>query len=305
MPLVQCVPNFSEGRRTAVVEAIVQAITSASVHLLDFSSDPDHNRSVMTFVGEPQAVLEAAFRGVAKAAALIDLRQHNGVHPRIGAADVVPLIPLRDISLAACADLARQLGARIGDELSLPVYLYEAAAMRPERTNLTYVRRDPYETLVETIQRDPTRAPDYGSAQLGAAGAVAVGARAPLIAFNVYLDTNDVEIAKSIARAIREAGGGLPYVKALGLLVNGQAQVSMNLTDFHITSLFDIVKAIEIEAMRHGTTITHTELIGLIPQAALFDTALQYLKLPPAARSQILEHRLGAVTGDYREVLFE
>lgn len=305
MPLVECVPNFSEGRRKDVIDAIVGAITAAPVHLLDVSSDPDHNRTVVTFVGEPEVVYEAAYRGIEAAACHIDLRQHQGVHPRIGAADVVPFVPLRDISLDTCAALARQLGQQVAETLSLPVYLYEAAALRPERANLAVVRRDRYETLVTTIQTDPERIPDYGPSMLGSAGAVAIGARHPLIAFNIYLDTPDVEVARQIAGTIRESGGGLPYLKAIGVLVNGQAQVSMNIIDFRKTSLHTIFEAVRQAAQNHHTRITHSELVGLIPQAALFDAALASLQLPPSTRQQILEYRVGAETDDYRELPFE
>jgi glutamate formiminotransferase len=300
--LVECVPNFSEGRRTDIIEAITTAISSAEIHLLDRSSDPDHNRTVVTFAGEPEAVYEAAYRGIETASRLIDLRQHQGVHPRIGAADVVPL---RDISLSECAVLARRLGQRVADRLELPVYLYEEAALQPERKNLAYVRRDPYELLITTIQTQPDRKPDFGPMRLSSAGAVAIGARAPLIAFNVYLNTAKVEIAREIARTVRASGGGLPYLKAIGVSVKGQAQVSMNVIDFRQTSLPTILETVRAEAARHGASITHTELVGLIPQSALFDAALAYLQLPPATREQILEYRVGAATGDYRELPFE
>jgi glutamate formiminotransferase len=304
--IIECIPNFSEGRRPHIVAAIVEAITSASpVYLLDSSSDPDHNRSVVTFAGEPEHVLEAAFAGIRAAVSLIDLNAHHGKHPRIGAADVVPFVPLRAISLAECAELARRLGQRVGEELGLPVYLYEAAALWPERANLAVVRADPYERLRETIISDPNRAPDFGPSRLGPAGAVAIGARGPLIAFNAYLDTDDVSIAQLVARAVRTSGGGLPYLKALGLLVNGQAQVAMNVVDFRRTSLFDIMEAVRREAAKHGATVTHTELVGLIPQAALIETALLHLGLPLETSAQILENRLGSVTGDYREIFFD
>lgn len=305
MPLVECVPNFSEGRRLDIVQKIVDAIASANVHILDYSSDADHNRSVITFAGEPQQVVEAAVRGAHEAAQHINLDIHQGVHPRIGAADVIPFIPLRGISLEDCAALARDAGRRIADELGIPVYLYEAAAIRPERRNLAYVRRDPYEALKHTIHADPDRTPDYGTARLGTAGASAVGARMPLIAFNVYLNTPDVEIARSIARAIRESGGGLPYLKALGLKVKGMAQVSLNVIDYRQTGLFEIFEALHTQVSAHGVEIVESELIGLIPQNALLDCALSYLKLPALARSQVLEHRVGAATGDYRELPFE
>lgn len=305
MALVECVPNFSEGRRADVIQAIVDAVKAQPVHLLDVSSDTDHNRTVVTFAGEPEPVLEAAFQSIATAARLIDLRQHDGVHPRIGAADVMPLIPLRDISLAECAILAKKLGERVADDLHIPVYLYEAAAQRPERSNLAVVRKDPYEILTTTIKTDPDRAPDFGPSELGSAGAVAIGARNPLIAFNVYLATADVEIARAIARIVRESGGGLPHLKAIGVLVNGQAQVSLNVIDFRQTSLFTIMERVREVVQQHGTTITHTELVGLMPQAALIDAALAYLQLPAADSSKILEYRVGETTGDYRELPFE
>ncbi|MDX1991597.1 MAG: glutamate formimidoyltransferase [bacterium] len=306
MRLVECVPNFSEGRRAEVIDAVRAAIVSVDgVYLLDVSSDADHNRMVITFAGEPEIVGEAAFRAVEAAATLIDLEAHNGVHPRIGAADVVPFIPLRGVTMAECVALARRVGERIGRELALPVYLYEQAALHPERRNLAVVRRDPYEVLRTTIQTDTSRLPDFGPALLGKAGAVAVGAREPLIAFNAYLNTSDVQVAVEIARAVRESGGGLPYLKALGLLVNGMAQVSMNVIDFRKTSLFTILEAVKGEAARHGVIVAHTELVGLIPQSALIDAALSYLQLPPQTRDLILEKRLGEQTGDYHEVLFE
>lgn len=305
MPLVECVPNFSEGRRTEVIQAIVAAITSVPVLLLDTSSDIDHNRTVVTFAGELEAVSEAAFRGIEAASLHIDLNQHQGVHPRIGAADVVPFIPLRGISLEACVPLARNLGQRVADKLQIPVYLYEAAALRPERQNLAVVRRDRYEILKETIHTNPEREPDFGPSKLGSAGASAIGARMPLIAFNAFLNTDDVEIAKSIALNIRESGGGLPYLKALGLLVHGQAQVSMNVIDYRKTSLFAIMERLRDEAAKHNVTVVNTELVGLMPQAALLETALAYLQLPPPTYSQILEYRLGNLTGDYQELPFE
>lgn len=304
-PLIECVPNFSEGRRPEVIAAIVAAVESAPVHLLDVSSDADHNRTVVTFAGAPAPVMEAAFRAVASAAQQIDMEAHHGEHPRIGAADVVPLIPMRGISLDACAALAHQLGARIGAELALPVYYYEAAATRPDRVNLADVRRGGYEALKNDIATAPARLPDAGPARVGPAGAVLVGARGPLIAFNAYLDTDDVEIARQIAVTIRTSGGGLPYLKALGLLVHGRAQVSMNVIDFRQTSLLSIMERLRIEAARYGVRVAETELVGLVPQAALVNTALDALQLPSETRHRMLESRLGNVMGDYREILFE
>jgi glutamate formiminotransferase len=304
--LVECIPNFSEGRRLDVIESIVAAITSVSgVHLLDSSSDPDHNRTVITFAAAPEVVGEAALRGIRAAAQAIDLNHHSGEHPRIGAADVVPFVPLRGVTLADCVQIARELGRRVGAELGLPVYLYEQAATVPKRANLAHVRRYPYEQLRQRITADPALKPDYGPNRLGPAGAVAIGARGPLIAFNAYLDTAEVEIARQISQTVRASGGGLPGIKALGLLVDGQAQVSMNVVDYRRTSLFTVLEAVRAEAVRHGVRVTRTELVGLVPQAALIDSALAYLGLPAEARELVLEGRLGAATGDYREIEFE
>lgn len=305
MALIECVPNFSEGRDEKTIGAIVAAIRAADVHLLDVSSDVDHNRTVVTFAGEPNAVLAGAYNGIKAAAANIDLTKHAGVHPRIGAADVVPLIPLRGISLAECAALARELAQRVGAELNLPVFLYEAAALQAGRTNLADIRRGGYEKLQARMDTDPNMKPDYGAAQLGKAGAVVIGAREPLIAYNAYLNTDNVQIAKRIASAVRASSGGLPHLKALGLLVDGRAQVSMNVVDYRQTSLFDVMQAVDAQAAEHGVQVTETELIGLVPQAALLDAALAYLRLPLHTRAQILEQRVGAATNDYREIPFE
>lgn len=304
-PLIECVPNFSEGRRADVIEALVTAIRSTDVHLLDYSSDVDHNRTVITFAGAPDAVVEAAFRAIRTAAEHINLDEHAGQHPRIGAADVIPLIPLRNASLDLCVKLAHQLGKRVGAELDLPVYFYEAAALRPDRANLANLRRGGYEALKTLLPTDSDWQPDAGPARMDSAGAVAIGAREPLIAFNAYLDTDDVQVAQQIAEAIRSSGGGLPYVKALGLLVNGRAQVSMNVVDYRRTSLFTIMDAVRSEARKRGAAVTHTELIGLLPREALIDTALACLQLPPETQSQILETRLGEHTDDYRTLTFE
>ena len=306
MPLIECIPNFSEGRDPEVIAAIRDAIADvAGVLLLDVSSDADHNRTVITFAGEPDVVAAAAFAGIAQAATRIDLSSHDGVHPRVGAADVVPFVPLRDATPADCAQIARDVGQRVGTELNLPVYLYEAAATRPERVNLADVRRPRYEGLRDLIDHDPAWQPDYGPAQIGPAGAVVIGARQPLIAFNAYLNTDDVTIAQQIALAIRTSGGGLPHLKALGLMVNGQAQVSMNVIDFRQTGLHAIMQAVDTEAAKHSVLVTHTELVGLIPQAALVDAALASLRLPQATRTLILEERMGNMTGDFRPIQFE
>ncbi len=295
-PLVECIPNFSEGRRTEVINAIVKAIQTAdAVRLLDVSSDADHNRSVVTFVGSPEAVEKAAFAGIKAAAQHIDLDQHQGEHPRIGATDVVPFVPIRDVTMADCVAIAQRLGKRVGEELNIPVYLYEAAATRPDRENLENVRRGEYEGLKEAIYTDPLRMPDFGPAALGKAGATVIGARPPLIAFNVYLTTNDVEIANKIAKAVRHSNGGLRFVKALGLLVEGRAQVSMNLTNFSKTPIYRAVELIRREAQRYGVSIAFTELIGLTPEDALIDCARWYMQLDAFHPDQLMERRLQSV----------
>ena len=267
-PIIEAVPNFSEGRRAGVIDELAAAVERSGARLLDRTSDADHNRTVFTVAGPPEPVLQGLFNAVEAAVARIDLRRHRGVHPRLGAADVVPLVPIRNSTLADCARLALQLGRRIGIELDLPVYLYGEAATRRERRDLADVRRGEYEALVRDI-RDPRRAPDFGPAKVGPAGAVVVGARPLLIAFNVFLRTADVAVARTIARQIRERDGGLPAVRALGLLVDGRAQVSMNLVDYQATSPHTAVEAVRRQAARNGVEIDRSELIGLIPQGAL------------------------------------
>lgn len=291
--LVECVPNFSEARRPEVVRAIQEAIQAVpEVQVLDRHSDLDHNRTVITFVGPPQAVEEAVFRGIARAAELIDLEEHRGEHPRIGATDVVPFVPISGVSMEECAEMARRLGRRVGEQLDIPVYLYENAASRPERQNLENLRRGQYEGLKVEILTRPERAPDFGPARLGPAGATVIGARPFLIAYNVYLTTSEVAIAEKIARAIRHSSGGLRFVKALGLLVEGRAQVSMNLTDFRKTPLARVQEMIRREAARYGVAIHHSELVGLIPEDALIEAATWYLQLDQFEEQQVLERRL-------------
>jgi len=291
--LIECIPNFSEARRPEVIDQIAAAVTSVEeVHLLDRSSDFDHNRTVLTFAGPPQAVERAAFRAIKTASELIDLNKHTGEHPRIGATDVCPFVPLSDVSMDECVAIAKRLGQRVGEELKIPVYLYEQAATRPERENLENIRRGQYEGLKEEIGINPDRKPDYGPSALGPAGATVIGARNYLIAYNVYLTSDDVEIAKKIAKTIRHSSGGLRYIKALGLLVEGRAQVSMNLTDYHKTSIALAVETIRREAQRYGVGIHHSELVGLIPQEALVDTAIWYTQLDAFDKGQILESRL-------------
>jgi len=299
-PLIECVPNFSEGRDPAVIAALTAAIAAHPVGLLDVTSDADHHRTVITFAGSPEAVSAAMFEAARVAVQCIDLTRHSGEHPRVGAVDVVPFVPLRGVTLADCAALAQRFGARVGAELEIPVYLYEAAARRPERQNLAAVRRPRFEGLRALISCDPAWMPDEGPAQIGSAGAMIVGARIPLIAFNLFLTTADVTIARAIAAVVRESGGGLPSVKALGLLVDGRAQVSLNLTDYRRTGLYAVIQAVREQAARHGTAVERTELIGLIPQAALIAYAADSLGLPLAQAANTLENRLGAVLGDYR-----
>ncbi len=294
--LVECVPNFSEGRDVALVDRIVARMMAVpGVRLLDKSMDAGHNRSVVTIIGNPEAVGEAAFRGVAEAAKLIDLRHHQGEHPRMGAADVVPFIPIRGVEMADCVDLARRVGERIGRELSIPVYLYEEAATRPERRNLADVRSPQFEGLLKLVGTDPTRTPDFGPNALHpSAGAVAVGARHLLVAYNVYLNTADQSIAKAIARAVRHQTGGLRYVKALGIAPNeaGRVHVSMNLVNTSGTPIHRVVEMIRSEAARYGVTTVESEVVGLVSTDALMGAAEHYLQLNSFSRSQLLEYRL-------------
>jgi glutamate formiminotransferase len=268
-PLIECVPNFSEGRSQAVVEAIVAAMAVDGVSLLDYSLDADHNRSVVTIVGPPPAVVESAVRGAGKAAELIDLTSQQGVHPRIGAADVIPFVPVRDISLEQCVLFARQAGAALWNRHGIPVYFYEAAAARPDRALLEDVRRGQFEGLRDAVRREAARRPDIGGPDLHpTAGASAVGARRFLIAYNLYLNTADVAKARAIAREIRASGGGLTGVKAMGVLAHGEAQISMNITDFRQTPVSHVYAAVKEKAARFGVAPVRGELIGLLPLAA-------------------------------------
>lgn len=292
-PLVECIPNFSEARRPEVVDRIAAAITSVEgARLLDRSSDLDHNRTVITYAGPPEAVEEAAFRAIKTASELIDLNHHTGEHPRIGATDVCPFVPISGVTMDDCIAIAKRLGERVGRELQIPVYLYEYAATSPERTNLENIRKGQYEGLKSEIEINLNRKPDYGPAKLGSAGATVIGARNPLIAFNVYLTTDDAGIAKKIAKAIRQSSGGLRYVKGLGLLVEGRAQVSMNLTNFRESPIGRVVEMVRREAARYGVGIHHSELVGLIPQEALVDATVWYTQLDQFSPDQILESRL-------------
>jgi glutamate formiminotransferase len=292
--LVECVPNFSEGRRKDIIDEIVNAVVIPGVRLLGREMDPNHNRAVVTLAGEPEAIEKAAFRGISAAARLIDLDLHRGEHPRIGAADVVPFVPISGVSMGECIRMARRLGERVARELDIPVYLYERAALRPERRDLAYIRRGEYEALKQEIATNPDRAPDYGPKRIGRAGATAIGARPYLIAYNVNLATSDLQIAKDIAGVVREKGGGLPCVKALGLELKdrGIVQVSMNLTDFTVIGMLAAFNAVKAESDKRGVPIIESELVGLVPLKALTQLAAQAIKLPGLDASQILEIRL-------------
>ena len=292
-PLVECIPNFSDARRPDVIEKIMQSISQVDgVHVLDKHSDQDHNRTVITFIGPPAAVEEAAFQSIKTAASLINLDEHVGEHPRIGATDVVPFVPITDINMVECVEIARRLGKRVGEELGIPVYLYEEAAARPERQNLENIRRGQYEALKEEMGKVAERKPDFGPEKVGTAGATVIGARQPLIAFNAYLTTGDVTIAQKIAKGLRASTGGWRYVKAMGVLVEGRAQVSMNMTNYRQSPLGRVVESIRREAERYGVGIHHTELVGLIPQEALTDAAVWHLQLDTFKPDQVLESRL-------------
>jgi len=293
--LVECVPNFSEGRRPAVIEEIVGSIrTVQGIKLLDYSHDESHNRSVVTFIGEPGPVKEAAFQAAQKAAALIDMAKHEGGHPRMGATDVIPFVPVSGVDMKECVEMAQELGRRLAEELKIPVYLYEEAATRPERKNLSDVRRGQYEGLLEAI-KEPGREPDFGPAAVNPrAGVTAVGARPPLIAYNINLDTGDVEIAKKVAGAIRGSSGGFPSIKGLGIFIEetGQAQVTINVCDYRKVPLHRVFELVKLEAARYGVQVTDSEIVGLTPMEALVDAAQFYLRLSGLERGQVLENRL-------------
>jgi glutamate formiminotransferase/formiminotetrahydrofolate cyclodeaminase len=295
--LVECVPNFSEGRRHEVIATIRDAIAAVrGVSILDVSSDPSHNRTVITFVAPADTVGDAAFAGVRAARETIDLTTHSGEHPRMGATDVVPFVPLDGTTMDECVAIARAVGARIGAELEIPVYLYERAATRPDRENLADVRRGQFEGLRDLIGRDPAREPDFGPARIHpTAGAIAVGARPFLVAYNVYLGpASNLAAAKAIAKAVRASSGGLPAVKALGLEVDGQAQVSMNLVDTERTPLSRAYEAVRTEAAAHGVTPTWSEIVGLVPERVLFEAGARHVQLRDFSPEQVLERKIRA-----------
>jgi glutamate formiminotransferase len=294
--LVECVPNFSEGRDKSKIDAILEAMKMDGVYLLDREMDADHNRCVITLVGDPVDIAEAAIRGVGRAAELIDLTKHTGAHPRLGAADVVPFIPIEGVTLEDCVAIARRVGKEIWKRYQVPVYLYEAAAQTPERQNLENVRRGQFEGIREEVKTNPARKPDFGDAALHpAAGATIVGARKFLVAYNVYLNTPDVEIAKKVAKSIRFSNGGLRFVKGMGVGVRGLAQVSMNLTDTDQSPIARVFEYVKREAARYGVMPLSSEIVGLIPKKALEDAAEWFLQVENFDSSLILENRLAAV----------
>ncbi len=294
--IVECVPNFSEGRDKEKIELIAKTIATAPrVLVLDYTMDADHNRSVITFAGEPEAVVEAAVRAAAAAIELIDLNKHGGEHPRMGALDVLPFVPIRGVTMEECVVIARNAGERIANELEIPVYLYEKAATRPDRVDLADVRRGEFETIRETIESDPDRKPDFGARRVHpTAGAIAVGARLPLVAFNINLATDDLSIAKKIARSVRGSDGGLQYAKALGLELKSrrQTQVSMNLVNYEQTPIYRAFEMVKREAGRYGVAVTGSEIVGLVPQAALDACTEFYMQLENFSEDLILEKRL-------------
>ena len=291
--IVECIPNFSEARRPEVVDTIIAAVASVSgVRVLDRHSDKDHNRTVLTFVGTPEAVEEAAYLGIAKAAELIDLNHHQGEHPRMGATDVVPFVPIAGVTMQECVEMARRLGKRVAETLDIPVYFYEDAAIRQDRVNLEDIRRGEFEGIKETIATDPYREPDLGPRRMGPAGATVIGARQPLIAYNIFLNTPDVSIAQKIARRVRNSSGGFHYVKGMGVLVEGLAQVSMNLTNFHRSPMAQVTEFVRREAERYGVGIHHSEIVGLVPSQAMVNAARYYMQMDGFENDQLLENRL-------------
>jgi glutamate formiminotransferase/formiminotetrahydrofolate cyclodeaminase len=301
LKLVECVPNFSEGRRKEVIDAVVAEVRSRNVKVLDIESDADHNRSVLTFVGAPDAVKDAALAVSAKAIELIDLNRHKGQHPRMGAVDVVPFIPISDVTMDECVELARDFGKEYATRFSVPVYLYEAAATRPHRTNLADVRKGEFEGLRDEIGKNPDRTPDFGPNSIHpTAGATAVGARQVLIAYNINLATNDINVAKKIAKQVRGKDGGLTAVKALGfeLKDRGIVQVSMNMVDYKASQLFKAFELVRTLAEHQGVNVLESEIVGLVPTEALTDTAEFYLQLHGFNKDQILERRLSDSKSD-------
>ncbi|MGF7056542.1 glutamate formimidoyltransferase [Brassicibacter mesophilus] len=293
--IVQCVPNFSEGRDKDIIEKIVDEIRKVEgTKLLDYSPDKDHNRCVVTFIGTPEAVIEAAFNACKKASELIDMSKHTGEHPRMGATDVIPLIPITEVSVDECIEFSKKLGKRIGEELNISVFLYEKSATAAHRENLAKVRKGQYEGMAEKMKEDMWK-PDFGPDTLNVkSGVTAVGARMPLVAFNVNLDTDNLEIADKIAKSVRGISGGFKYCKALGIEIKerGIVQITMNMVDYAKTPLFRVFDTIEREANRYGVNVIGSEIIGLVPMMALINCADYYLKIENFSENQILEKRI-------------
>jgi len=296
--LIECVPNFSEGRDAAKMEAVLAAMKRPGVNLLDFEMDADHNRSVVTLVGERDPLIAAVLAGIGKAAELIDLNVQRGAHPRLGATDVVPFIPIEGVTLEDCVQMAKELAAKVWDEHHIPVYLYEAAAQKPERTNLENIRKGQFEAIREEMGKVEARRPDVGEPRIHpTAGAIVIGARKFLVAYNVFLQTKNVDIAKKVAKAVRYSSGGLRAVKGMGVEVRGQAQVSMNLTDTDLTPIARVFEYVKREAARYGVGVESSEIVGLIPKRSLEEAAEWFLQVENFDSSMILENRLASVMG--------
>lgn len=294
MPVIECIPNVSEGRRSAVIERLVQDIRQTGVRVLDYSSDASHNRSVLTLAGDPAQLKAGILALFAAAIDAIDLRAHRGEHPRLGAVDVVPFVPIEGVAMSDCVALARDVAATVAERFRVPVYLYEEASENPLRKNLEDIRRGEFEGLA-TKMAQPGWAPDYGPpSPHPSAGASVIGARMPLIAYNINLNTDRLDVAKKIAAAIRQSGGGFRYVKAMGIRVEERnlAQVSMNLTNYEKTPIFRVFETVRREAARYGVTILESEIVGLVPSAALVSAAEYYLQLERFSPAQILEEKL-------------
>jgi len=293
--IIECVPNFSEGKdQEKIAQLVKEVVSTEGVKLLDYSSDKDHNRTVITFCGDAKGVKEAAFKLIKRASEIIDMRYHKGEHPRIGATDVVPFIPVKNVTMEECVQIAREVGERVGKELNIPVYLYEEAATTPERKNLENIRRGEYENFFEKIKQ-PEWKPDFGPQEMNPkSGATVIGARNFLIAYNVNLATDNIEIANKIAKAIRFSSGGYRYVKAIGvnLKERGIVQVSMNLTDFNKTPIYRVFETIKAEAERYGVNVIGSEIIGLVPAKALFDVADYYLRIENFSENMVLENKI-------------
>jgi len=293
--ILECVPNFSEGRDLKKIEKIVEPFRGkAGVKLLDYQNDEDHNRAVVTVVGEPQALKAAVFEAMGVAIDLIDMRRHQGQHPRMGAIDVVPFIPVKNIGVAEAVAISKALAKEAAEAYNLPIFLYEQSASRPERQNLATIRKGQFEGMADKIKQ-PEWTPDFGPAQIHpSAGVTAVGARMPLVAYNVNLDTNKLEIADHIVKKVRHIGGGLRYCKGIGIELKdrGIVQVSMNMTDYTKTALYRAFELIKIEARRYGVNVVGSEIIGLVPMEALIDTAAYYLGLEDFSMEQVLEYRI-------------